>query len=266
MTLMIEPQSDKWFYPVSYDLETGEITDFLDGIFVNGVELKDYPVLRNWTELNPGIYFVTLGTTLFKDEEVYQIDVRNKTVNSVCSITGLESVSEIKLVEGKWMLHVPCDEERFDFYCYDPDSGKCFPIYQSVSLWLSGVRDAGNPEVSFSTGRYDLLKEDEQIFLVDELTGERIPVKGMTEELVSDVVLANQMGDKLLVSGGGMKWLGIIDVKKMAFYLLDQKGINVKTLIVWEDENTFAICAEEEEMGEEASGLKRSYVYLYTVK
>lgn len=69
-------------YPLSFDLETGEYTDYLSGVKIGGTYIKDYFYLDNWV-INENYVYVSAGQneTGRTDVREEEIDVRNYVLN-----------------------------------------------------------------------------------------------------------------------------------------------------------------------------------------
>ena len=261
LTLSINPQSDKWEYPVRYDLETGRTTDILQGIYVNDIELSQYPVLRSWNYLGEDQFVVSLGQTL-DSTETYLLDVNQKKVISLSELTGLATVSSAKIVEDKILLIEPLSEDTFNYYCYDYSTDELIQIYNNAQYWNSTESSGSNLRIKFSGGRYDFINENGAIYLADEFTGTRLTVEGVTAEL-AESFLINIDNNKILVSSFGenvIDQIGVIDIEAGTFYLLNrenQPGVHEYS-ISWNDADHIMINAT-------VDNSNMSHVYLYTL-
>ncbi len=261
LTLYINPQSDKWEYPARYDLETGRTTDILQGIYVNDIELSQYPVLRSWNYLGKGQFVVSLGQTL-DSTETYLLDTDHKKAISLSELTGLSTVSSAKIVEDKILLLEPLSEDTFNYYCYDYSKDELIQIYNSALYWNSTKTSDTNLRVKFSGGRYDFIKENGAIYLADEFTGTRLTVEGITEEL-AESLLINSDNNKILVSSFGenvIRQIGVIDLEAGTLYLLNrenQPGVHEYS-IGWNDADHIIINAA-------VDNSNMSHVYLYSL-
>lgn len=261
LTLYKNPQSDKWSYTAGYSLETGEVNDIMKGIRVDGMELKEYPVLRNWDRIGDGLFIVSLGQSM-KGAKVFLVDTKKKTAVSLSELTGIPNILSAKVVENKIMMLEPIQNEKFNYYCFDYSMDKTVEIYKGAEYWSLEKQEDGSPHVSFSGGRYDFLEMAGAIYLVDEFSGERLTVEGITKELGDNPVI-NSDNDKILVANFGndiVKQMGIIDIKAGTFYLLNRKnqdGIHEYS-VGWNDAGHVVINAE-------ADNYKKSYVYLYSL-
>ncbi len=261
LTLYINPQSDKWEYPVRYDLETGRTTDILQGIYVNDIELSQYPVLRGWNYLGNGQFVVSLGQTL-DSTETYLLDTNHKKAISLSDLTDLTTVSSAKIVEDKILLMEPLSEDTFNYYCYDYATGELIQIYHNAQYWNSTETSGSNLLIKFSGGRYDFIEENGCIYLADEFTGTRLTIEGITEEL-AESLLINSDNNKILVSSFGedvIQQIGVIDVEAGTFYLLNranQPGVHEYS-ICWNDADHIMINAT-------VDNSNMSHVYLYSL-
>ncbi len=261
LTLYKNPQSDKWAYPAGYDLETGKVSDILQGIRANGTYLINYPVLRNSHYLGEGRFVLSIGQTI-ENTEAYLVDTNRKKAVPLSELTGLFSISSAKVVEDKLLLMETLTEEKFNYYCYDYSSDTLTEIYRNAGYWTPAEQKDDNLYVRFSSGRYDFVKEAGRIYLVDEFAGTRITVEGITEELAENLII-NSDNDKLLVSSFGedvIQQLGVIDIKAGKFYLLNRKnqpGIHEYS-IGWNDADHIMVNAT-------VDSSNKSRVYLYSL-
>ena len=159
------------------------------------------------------------------------------------------------------MIGENCSAGKFNYYCYDYSKDTCLAIYDHAQYWTPDTQEEGL-KVKFSGGRYDCIEEAGRIYLVDELTGKRMSVEGLTEELAESIIV-NEKNDKVLVSvfsEEGISRMGVIDVKKEVFYLLERKNQTGahEYSISWNGDNIMINAVNED--GTE------SYVYLYTLR
>ena len=255
------PQSDKWVYPAKYNLETGEVSDILQEISVDGIELKEYPVLRNWKNIGDGKLIVSLGQTM-ENAEVYLIDTNEKKAVSFVELTGLSSVLSAKTVDDKIMLLEPLEGDKFNYYCYDYSKKTNTIIYSNAKYWSSEEGGDASLRVRFSGGRYDFIVEKGIIYLTDEFTGTRLTVEGITENLAESLSI-NSDNDKILVSSFGDKTIdqiGIIDIMAGRFYLMKRENKDSVTefSIGWYDANHIIIKVRNDISN-------ASYIYLYSL-
>ncbi len=258
LKLYINPQVGSWSYPVRYDVKTGIIEDFLADIQLGGTELSKLPVLMDWYLANDDYAIVTAGTSK-ADKELYLINLKNKSINSINSVTGLTNVWGSKILDNKLFV-LTGDTEYFDYISYDFATGDKQIIYEDITKW---IYDTDNEySVIFTGGRYDLVQKEENIYLADEMSGKLKKIEGITEKLI-DGALINKSGDKILVSNFGddfIKQIGILDINKNIFYLFDRKGNPEieEYSISWQDNDTFAINAADKKQA-------KHYVYLYSL-
>lgn len=261
LTLYKNLQSDQWSYPAKYDLDTDKTTDVLKGIIVDGIELEKYPILCNWNNIGDGKFIVSLGQTM-ESAEAYLIDTNERKAFSLSELTGLSSILSAKVVDGKIMLLVPLGEDKFDYYCYDYSQNIVTEIYSNAKHWSSEEQGDGSLRVRFSGGRYDFIEETGIIYLVDEFSGTRLTMEGITEELAESFGI-NSDNDKILICSFGEKTIeqiGIIDIGAGRLYLMNrrnQDGVR-ESSISWKDSNHVIIKATNDSTNE-------SYVYLYSL-
>lgn len=220
-------QSDIWEYRVQLDPETGKITDFLKDITVKGKNLTDIPYLSSWEPATKDIWTVRMGWKPM-EEESYLVDLNSKTAVSFRELCGLKQpVSGEKYVDGYFFLTV-FDREAvtFDYYRYDPRDESCMQLYDNAVYWNGDTMKLEGDIVSFCGGRYHFLETGGKVYLVDEVTGIRMHVEGLTEKMADSGILDHATGERLLLSRfeeGGIGMLGILDVPSRILYLLERE-------------------------------------------
>lgn len=259
LKLNINPQSDCWSYPLNYNIESGEIVDFLANVEIKETKLSDFSILTNWY-LGRDYVIVTAGKNE-KDKEVYWIDVKNKMVSSINELTGLDRINSYKVIEDK--LFLLCGElDMFDYIRYDITSGEQKTVYEDISYWAPGSSEKVD-KVHFTGGRYDLVQKAGIIYLSDELSGELKEVEGITSELAQSAMINNE-GNKMLVcsvANSSIQQLGMIDISSNSFYLMERRNDSKveEYSIGWNDDKQVAIVAEDRDNS-------KYYVYLYSLK
>lgn len=261
LTLYKNPQRDEYSYSAVYDMDTGKIRDLFSGISVDGREIKDYAVLRSWEDAGNGLYTAALGNEM-ENTQIYLIDTSKKQAVSMRDLTGITDISSVKAADGKLLIGEDCPDGTFNYYCYDYSENTCLTLYDHAQYWQSEVQEQDGLKVKFSGGRYDCVMEAGRIYLVDEVTGKRMSVEGLTEELAESIIV-NEADDKVLVSAFSeeeISRIGVIDVKKEVFYLLERKNRTGahEYSIGWNGDSIMINAAAVE-------GTK-SYVYLYTLR
>ena len=261
LTLYKNPQSDEFSYSAIFDIETGKVTDLFEGIYAEGTEIKDYTVLRSWEDAGNGLFTVSLGTDR-KTARIYLIDTSGKRAVSVSELTGIEDISSVKVIDGKFMILENCPDGKFNYYCYDYSEDTRLTIYEHAQYWTSDTQEQEGLKVKFSGGRYDCVKEAGRIYLADEQTGKRMSVEGLTDELAESIII-NEKNDKLLVSAfseDGISRIGVIDVRNEVFYLLDRKNSTGahEYSIGWDGDRIMINAANED--------WTESYIYLYSLR
>lgn len=241
LQVSVNPQVGSWAYPVRYNPETGETEDFLEGIRLNGVEISDLPVLMNWILIDDNYAIVTAGAR--EDEkELYLVDIKEKSIKEIKAVTGLSDVWGAKILENKLFVFTG-DQDTFNYISYDLDTGEKKVIYEGIAKWTEGSK--ADYSVSFTGGRYDLVKKDGKIYLSDEFNGQLKEIEGITDKFLSGPLI-NDAGNKVIVSNfedGFMKQIGILDVNKNIFYLFDRKtDSDIEEYgIGWRDNTVFSI-------------------------
>jgi|GEM_PF-5183527 hypothetical protein len=271
-----DPMLDNWSYPAKYDLNTGKTTDVLHGITVDGMELSSYPILQNWDNLGGGQFLVSLGNSR-ESCDTYLINIISKKATSLSKLTGLKAVTAAKIFDGKIMLfeplphedtnnyiknYNPVPEDHFNYYCYDITTGQLTKILENAKYWSPVEQGGGSLRVHFIGGRYDFIEDNYSIYLIDCITGKRMTVEGITEELAESSMI-NSINNEILVSSISedvFSQIGVIDLESKKLYLLNRKnpeGIH-ETSISWSDATHISINATDDDS-------TKSYVYLYSL-
>lgn len=249
-----------------YDiLNDEEIIDSFSDIRIQGRYLKDYAAVEIWSKVAENCYVVLVGDTR-ETAGYYLID--REMSRSLEEISGLAEVSFAKAVEGCLMLGVYVTEEEdvFSYYCYNLQDQSLKLIYENAAFLQADFTDEKTLYVSFTGERYDLVLQGDSVYLADEITGNRHLIEGMEKEFAQNCSpISNPSGNRLLVTGAfsseGITQLGIIDIAREKFFLLERSNLLPveECNISWKDDDTIAIQAED------ATG-NGSSLYLYTIK
>ena len=209
LTLDINPITDSFFYPVKYDIDTGKTVDFLKGIELEGTELIELPYLKQWSIVSDDLAIIMAGKTE-ETIQLYLVDTKNKSMTSINKLNGHSNITGFKLIGNK-LFYSSGNTDCFDYIGYDLTTKKVNILYDDISSC-----EGSSYTVHFTGGRYDFVQENKTIYLVDELTGERKTVDGLTNELIENSLI-NEKEDKIMISKYGtnrIEKIGILDINK----------------------------------------------------
>ncbi|MGN6714436.1 hypothetical protein, partial [Anaerocolumna jejuensis] len=173
---------------------------------------------------------------------LYLVDIKEKSIKEIKAVTGLSDVWGAKILQNKLFVFTG-DPDSFNYISYDLETGEKKIIYEGIAKWTEGSK--ADYSVSFTGGRYDLVKKDGKIYLSDEFNGQLSEIEGITDKFLTGPLI-NDAGDKIIVSNfkdGFMKQIGILDVNKNIFYLFDRKADSEieEYSIGWRNNTVFSI-------------------------
>lgn len=155
------------------------------------------------------------------------------------------------------------EDLTFDYYRYDPVDGSCTQLYDGAVYWNADNSSLSGDMVSFSGGRYHFLKTGGALYLVDEVTGGRMTVEGLTERMEDSALTDHTTGERLLVSRfgeDGIGKLGILDIPARRLYLLERQNTpGVKEYAIGWHDGAVQICAHDADW-------QTHYIYRYRLK
>lgn len=257
-------QSEYTSRPLIYDLKTKEVVDVLEGC-----EILESQLISD-IEFSPDLSKVLLGGNQGPGSPYcqYYYDVAGKVLEPLDELTGEEVYSAFFLDDNT----ISCifEEEDGSLTCrsYTVPSWKFIEIYAG----LPGKRWNTDFGVMSTGGRYVLfVDEARNTFVYDCKTGERAAVDGFQYPSGNTGVILNKAGDKTLfeladssVPGLGISQIGVLDLEKRSFTLLDREGYDVRfeSSMSWFDNDRVVIQAYED--NEPSVGVQ--YLYVYTIK
>lgn len=245
--------------PLLYDLRTKEVTDVFAGC--KALESK----MIGETEFSPDLSGVLLGCD--QGSDYYYYDMEGKTLKSLNELARAA-------VYGAWFVDdktIGCIFENEDgtFNC----RAYTIPTWESVEIYAGLPEKKWNTDFGFlfTGGRYGLFADEaHNTYVYDCKTGERAVVEGFQYPSGSTFTSRNKAGDKILfsssdgnVTGLGVAQIGILDLGKRSFTLLDREGYEVRRegVMGWFDNDRVVI--------EAATDAGRSdgklYLYVYTI-
>lgn len=253
-------QIDYTSRPLLYNLKTKEITDVLAGC-----EALDSRLI-NEVEFSPDLSKVLLGCD--QGSITYYYNTAEKTLQSLDDLAGRE-------VWSAWFVDddtLACtfQEEDGTYTCRTMklSTGDFADIFSKLP---KKTRDADFGLI-VTGGRYGLfVDERHSTYVYDYKTGERALVEGFPFPSGGTFLSSNAAGDKILFSlsdsgaeGLGVSQIGVLDLKKRIFTLLDRRGYETRreNVISWFDNDRIAIQAATDAERSDGS----LYLYLYTIR
>ncbi len=283
VTMYINPEASGWTwkYSAKYDLETGQMIDELADMQINGRPIYEYPVLYDWIEAGDGLYYVTLGEGEGK-ADFYELNSGTGEARLVREVTGLDGLvdvadcHELDYAEGSLFIKCMKDEDAYDLYRYQVETGDCRRIYENVKNYAvssDGEKGTEQGKEAFMRvrqldqvdGRYDLVAKGETVYLVDKAAETWKEIEGMKPEMLRwtaipsvgsegapMIVLYNGLGDDREESE-----MGMIDLQEDIFYLWNRKrNPSVEETGAWCQGSQIFLDAHVKE-----SGRWRLYIY-----
>lgn len=257
-------QSEYTSRPLIYDLKTKKVTDVLEGC-----EISESQLISD-IEFSPDLSKVLIGGNQGMGSPYcqYYYDVTGKVLKPLDELTGAE-------VSGAFFL----DDNTINCILEDEDGSlTCrsytVPSWEFIEIYagLPGKRWDTDFGVMFTGGRYVLFVDMEHnTYVYDCKTGERALVEGFKYPSGNAGVTLNKAGDKILFDltdssapGLGVSQIGVLDLEKRSFTLLDREGYEVRFegSMSWFDNDRVAIQAYED--NEPSVGIQ--YLYIYTIK
>ncbi len=236
------------------DLRTQEVTNIFNGCGVSELSVMD-------TEFSPDMSKALL--TCDNGDSVYYCDIAAKALQDVSKIAGMK-VTSAWFLDNNTLCCIRADEnERYACRTVNISTGEYTDLFSDMSL----LGQASENGIMFMGCRYGLyIDMDRNTYVFDFKTGNQNIVEGFTYPQGSEFVSINSTGTKMLYTqtdtdakGLGVSEVGVLDLQKHTFTLLDRKGYEARyeASIGWFDENRIAIRANNDNYG---------YLYLYTIE
>ncbi len=230
------------------DLDTLTVSDPFDGCKLD--ELPNIIDISFSSNLN--------GAILTGEDDAYYCDFTAHSVTAVSEFFG-DSISGAWYLDSGTLGMLSIDEENLCTCAqYDIETGES-------TLLLSGLpfRDPATQKgLQFTGTRYALYIDTENaIWVYDLLLNTCGKIEGLGDTGDSVSALVNFDCSKLLLSvmpedEFQISQRGVLDLEQGILTILDREGYTNETSLFWFNNDTVAICAENEQ-GEE-------YLYLYT--
>lgn len=260
LTLSQGSQMDYRQYPVLLDLESGEITDLLEG---TGWEAAAPLTEVQWTD--------DLSAAILSSDRTgwYYCDRAAKTTASLNELTGLE-VSSAYLAEDSTLILLTLSVPQGDYcdvWTYQPDSGTLTQTFSQLPVYQRHEEQPWGFQFFFGGGRGIYVAKDSSVSVLDLVTGETTAVEGFTlAQWDTPTFIANPSGTKVLFAsyggqadGLGISSLGVMDLEQGAFTLLDRDSDAslYEASLGWFDEDRVAI------WGYASEDFTQTCLYLY---
>lgn len=198
-------QQNEWSYPLLYNLEIGEITDYLKDVKVEGVPLAEVPQLSICTgEMQEKeIYFSC-------NSEIYRINVENQEAVSLNDLVKEERIEAFQILEDGYFLLIP-DGEAYKGVYFDITSGEKKVLFEEITT--DNSEDTSSVELIRMVGEDALLiKRNKVLYCRDQNSGEEWEIEDWKDR---ECVLREQIGDRALLSGEDS--FGILDLEEKTY-------------------------------------------------
>ena len=252
-------QMDYRQYPVLLDLETGAVTDLLDGTgWEKAAPLTDI----RWSD--------DLSAAILSSDRMgwFYCDREAKTTASLNTRTGLEVFSAYFANDTTLILLTRSGPEGdcYDIWTWQPDSGTLKRTFSQLPVYSRNEEHPYGFQFFFGGGRGIYVAEDGGVSVLDLVTGGITAVEGFSLSQTDGTLLPNPSGSKVLFAGHndqteglGISSLGVMDLEKGTFTLLDRENYAAlrEGSLGWFDEDRVAISAHGADSYEDA------YLYLY---
>ena len=253
-------QMDYRQYPVLLDLETGEVTDLLDGTgWEQAAPLTDV----RWTD--------DLSAALLSSDRTgwFYCDRVAKTTASLGELTGLEVFSAWFGQDDTLILLTRSgpDGDCYDVWTWQPDSGALKRTFSQLPAYQSRAENPHGFQFFFGGGQGIYVAEDGTVSVLDLVTGGTTMVEDFSlSQQENATLIANASGTKVLFAGYdgqadglGISSLGVMDLEKGVFTLLDRENYDAlrEGSLSWFDEDRVAITAHGRE------DYNETWLYLY---
>lgn len=259
LTLSQGSQMDYRQYPVLLDLATGEVTDLLGGTSWEGAApLREV----DWTgDLSAAILSSDQTGWFYCDREA-------KITVSLKELTGLEVSSAYFANDSTLILLTRSGPEGncCDIWTWQPDSGALKRTFSQLPVYRRNEEHPYGFQFFFGGGRGIYVAWDGGVSVLDLVTGGATAVEGFSLSQTDGTLLPNPSGTKVLfasyddqVDGLGISSLGVMDLEKGSFTLLDRENYDhlYEGVLGWFDEDRIAITAHG------TDDYNQTYLYLY---
>lgn len=257
-------QSEYTSRPLLYDLRTKEVVDVLEGC-----EILESQLISD-IEFSPDLSMVLLGGNQGPGSPYcqYYYDVAGKVLKPLDELVGAEVYGAFFLDDNTISCILENEDGSLTCRSYTVPSWEFVEIYAG----LPGKKWDTDFGVMSTGGRYVLFVDEEHnTFVYDCKTGERAAVEGFQYPSGNTGIILNRAGDKILfdmtdssVPGLGVSQIGVLDLEKRSFTLLDREGYEVRFegSMSWFDNDRVVIQA----YGDNEPSVGIQYLYVYTIK
>ena len=256
-------------YPVLLDLETGELTDVLEGIGAGKLKnLCNQAISEDGNRMLLAQFDGSLYYADLADKALYSVEEISGEKADACSLIK-DTLSCFVLENGKyraWAIDLNT-MERTELFSEMPNlvgenytsvgqgaaGGTALEENHAGIVYLSGFDTTVHRGTMF-TGSHFALETDEagNVAVIDLATGEKIPVEGFTwpADRYTDVLWESSPdGKRLLLSGGEIgskyEYIGVLDFEKLQYLEFSRKNRNevYEGKPYWFDKDTVIIQA-----------------------
>lgn len=238
MELARNAQQDEWSYPFYYNLQTGEITDYLKDITISGLPLAQQPQLsieRSFPEKE--LLYISVN------KEIFAIDLKTGKSISLNELTGEPDIRLFQILEDGYFLVVPDEkgnEERKGVY-FKTASGKKEILFDGAKQAATVYDDSDiYTFIVLIDNDAVLLKEKGILYCIDHRTGEKWKV-GAWEGLRHGAW--SRIGEKVILEGE--QNVGILDLEKKIYQEIEIKKDDLYRMCYLCDDNSMTVLFHE---------------------
>lgn len=242
-----------------YNLKTKEITDVLAGC-----DALDSQLI-NEIKFSPDLSKALITCNLGRGR--YYYDIAGNVLKPLSELAGEETAGAWFVDEEAIACTFENEDGTFDCRAYMISSGEPVEVFKGLTEKKRDT-DFG---FMFTGGRHGLYVDEEyNVYVYDLRTGERALVEGFRYPSGKTFTSVNGSGDKILFSssdsdtpGLGIAQIGILDLEKQSFTLLDREGYEARRegIMSWFDNDRVVIRASADPDRLD-SGL---YLYVYAI-
>ena len=226
-------QKEEWIYPFIYDLQTNEITDFLEEVQIEEKKLTELFQLSmcNVKSFEDQLY-------VSSNDEIYKIDLKDKSAISLNKLVDEEKILTFQILEDGYFLIVPGEEDYQGIY-YDNDTEKKEIAFEQIAIGefesedlLHRVRLIGNTHL--------LIKRNGDLYCRNQETKEEWKIKEYDNKdyYINDIIGT----DKALLEGRSEgeenDYWAVLDLEdeKLIEIKTDEKS-SIKGVSLWDEDS-----------------------------
>lgn len=220
-------QQNEWNYPLLYNLETGEITNYLKDVKIKGTALSEVSRLNILDGEMP-------EETVYAscDNEIYKIDVKNQEAVSLNELVKEEAIEAFQILEDGYFLLIP-EHKTYKGVYFDVASEKKEVLFEDLD-----TEGKNSPEFIRMEGNDALLiKKNGKLYCRDQNSRKEWNVEGWEEETC---VLGSRIKEKVLLLGKVS--CGILDLKNKTYREIMEGKDGENRVCRLCDETGFTVC------------------------